>query len=110
MPTWFATAIHNAAIVSFGVYLDQTLALSILRGALSLMTLPDWACVILIPIGYVAVLAMAVGIAWFCYKVPPFGLLIGRPQWHILARNRRKKKYQQKSSPLIRNQQKNVTE
>jgi hypothetical protein len=22
-------------------------------------------------------------ISWFCYKVPPFGILIGRPQWHL---------------------------
>lgn len=109
MPTWFATAVHNAAIVSFGVYLDQTLALSVLRGALSLMTLPDWVWVILIPVGYGAVLAMAVGIAWFCYKVPPFGLLIGRPQWHVLARNRRKK-MPEKIIPSNSQTAKNVTE
>jgi len=37
----------------------------------------------LLPIGYAFVLGGAFLVSWFCYKVPPFGILIGRPQWHL---------------------------
>ncbi|KRM11342.1 acyltransferase [Paucilactobacillus suebicus] len=72
--------IRMGAKISFGVYLDQTIALSILKGIISQTSLPSWAYVFLLPFGYVFVAAGSFLIAWFCYKVPPFGILIGRPQ------------------------------
>lgn len=90
-PAWFETFVKNGAKVSFGIYLDQTIGLMILSWLVSFLSLPDWGYLVLIPLGYLFVIAVSFGIAWFCYKVPPFGLLIGRPQWHVLARNRRPK-------------------
>ncbi|WP_179395860.1 acyltransferase [Lacticaseibacillus absianus] len=89
MPQWLDRFIANGAKVSFGIYLDQTIGLALLRWLLTFITVPDWALLVLIPVGYVFVLAVSFGIAWFCYKVPPFGILIGRPQWHVLKKNRK---------------------
>lgn len=83
---WF---VKTGSKVSFGIYLDQTIGLTLLRALLVSVHVPDWGYLVLIPVGYVFVLAVSFGIAYFCYKVPPFGLLIGRPQWHILKKNRK---------------------
>lgn len=72
--------IRMGAKVSFGVYLVQTIPLTLLRYGLSLTHLPSWGYVVLMPLGYLFVASGSFLIAWFCYKVPPFGILIGRPQ------------------------------
>ena len=77
---WFARLVGNGAQVSFGVYLCQTIALSLLSGVLGLMHLSNLTLMLLLPLGYLGILGVSFGIAWFCYKVSPFGWLIGRPQ------------------------------
>ncbi|BAN75350.1 MULTISPECIES: acyltransferase family protein [Lacticaseibacillus] len=77
---WFACLVGNGAQVSFGVYLCQTIALSLLSGVLGLMHLSNLTLLLLLPLGYLGILGVSFGIAWFCYKVSPFGWLIGRPQ------------------------------
>lgn len=72
--------------MSFGIYLDQTIGLTLLSYLLKFTHFPDWAYVALIPVGYALVLGMSFGIAWFCYKVAPFGILIGRPQIHLFKK------------------------
>lgn len=73
--------INLIAKVSFGLYLAQTIPLTILKMILSRLTfLPAWGFILLVPIGYLFVWLISFGIAYFCYKVPPFGRLIGRPQ------------------------------
>lgn len=85
---WFEAFIKTGATISFGIYLDQTLGLNILTRIVSYFNLPDWGFLLLIPVGYAFALAVSFLIALFCYKVPPFGIFIGRPQWHILKKNR----------------------
>lgn len=69
------------AKISFGLYLAQTIPLTILKGLLSQADfLPAWVILCLLPLGYAFVWLGSFGIAYFCYKVPPFGRLIGRPQ------------------------------
>ncbi|MFC4772092.1 hypothetical protein [Enterococcus hermanniensis] len=81
MTQQLTTKINLIAKVSFGLYLAQTIPLTILRLILSrLAFLPAWGFVILVPLGYLFVWLSSFGIAYFCYKVPPFGRLIGRPQ------------------------------
>lgn len=77
---WFARLVGNGAQVSFGVYLCQTIALSLLSGVLELMHLSNLTLMLLLPLGYLGILGVSFGMAWFCYKVSPFGWLIGRPQ------------------------------
>ncbi|WP_225048097.1 acyltransferase [Lacticaseibacillus kribbianus] len=89
MPHLLEAFISNGAKVSFGIYLDQTIGLIILEKLLTYVHVSDWALFALIPVGYALALGISFGIAWFCYKIPPFGLLIGRPQWHILKKNRK---------------------
>ncbi|ERL63961.1 acyltransferase [Schleiferilactobacillus shenzhenensis] len=72
--------IQNGAKVSFGIYLCQTIAVSLLGGALGALNLSDGALLLLLPAGYMFVLGLSFLIAWFCYRVAPFGWLIGRPQ------------------------------
>lgn len=91
MPARLDQWVKNGAKVSFGIYLDQTIGLTLLRWILAQTHLSDWGYFAAIPLGYVFVLAVSFGIAWFCYKVPPFGILIGRPQWHLLKHNRQPK-------------------
>lgn len=67
--------------ISFGLYLTQTIPLLILKGILSYLEyLPAWFLLILLPLGYLFVLGGSFALAYFCYRVPPFGILIGRPQ------------------------------
>ncbi|MGL2230483.1 acyltransferase, partial [Oenococcus oeni] len=79
---WLENFINLAVKVSFGMYLNQTLGLLMLSWLLSVFSLPDWIMMMLIPFGWVLVIAISFMIAWFCYKVPPFGFLVGRPNWH----------------------------
>lgn len=83
LPMWFDRIIKNMSKVSFGIYLVQTISLTLLYGMLSIVKLPSIVTLLLLPVGYAFVLGGAFLISWFCYKVPPFGVLIGRPQWHI---------------------------
>lgn len=86
LPKWADTMVHHGAKVSFGIYLDQTIGLSLLTGLLHFTHFSDWVYLVLIPIGYIFVLGISFAIAWFCYKVPPFGIFIGRPQVHLFKK------------------------
>lgn len=83
LPDWIDKSVKNMAKVSFGIYLVQTIPLTILYGVLSVLNVSSFVTLLLLPIGYAFVLGGAFLISWICYKVPPFGVLIGRPQWHI---------------------------
>ncbi|WP_251547669.1 acyltransferase [Limosilactobacillus caecicola] len=83
-PQWqpFSRAVGLSAKLSFGVYLTQTAALSFLAGILSLLApfVASWELLVLLPFGYLFVISGSWLISYFCYKVYPFGVLIGRPQ------------------------------
>lgn len=83
LPNWMDRIVRNMAKVSFGIYLVQTIPITLLYGILSTMHLPSIVMLLLLSVGYVFVLGGAFLISWFCYKIPPFGVLIGRPQWHL---------------------------
>ena len=82
---WFARLVGHGAQVSFGVYLCQTIAITLLGGVLELVHLSNLMLMLLLPLGYLSILGISFAIAWFCYKVSPFGWLIGRPQSLLLA-------------------------
>lgn len=86
LPDWLDRIIKAFSKVSFGVYLVQSLPLFALYGLLGLVHLPAWAVLALLPVGYLFVFSGSLAISWFCYKVPPFGVLIGRPQWHLFSK------------------------
>ncbi|AMV61067.1 putative acyltransferase [Pediococcus damnosus] len=68
--------------VSFGIYLSQTIPILILDNWLAKLSfIPTWAMLLALPLGYIFVVGCSFLIAYFCYKVPPFGFLIGRPNW-----------------------------
>ena len=90
LPKIIDRAVSNMAKVSFGIYLVQTIPITLLYGILSVIKVPSIVMLLLLPLGYAFVLGGAFLISWFCYKVPPFGILIGRPQWHL---TKKKKKY-----------------
>ena len=83
LPKIIDRMVSNMAKVSFGIYLVQTIPITLLYGILSMIKLPSIVMLLLLPLGYAFVLGGAFLISWFCYKVPPFGILIGRPQWHL---------------------------
>lgn len=80
---WVDRWIHNGAKVSFGIYLVQMIPLTFLTLIMNHIHMPAWLLVLCLPIGYAFVAGGAFLISWFCYKVPPFGVLIGRPQIHF---------------------------
>lgn len=84
MPSWLDGLIQRSAKVNFGIYLNQIIGLITLRLILDHLQLGDWTLVVAIPLGSLFVLSYSFLIAWFCYKVYPFGFLIGRPQKHRL--------------------------
>lgn len=77
---WLARLIGHGAQVSFGVYLCQTIAISLLGSLLSLGGFSNGMLILLLPIGYIFILVVSFTIAWLCYRIAPFGWLIGRPQ------------------------------
>ncbi|GEO48322.1 acyltransferase [Companilactobacillus kimchii] len=83
LPKIIDRMVSNMAKVSFGIYLVQTIPITLLYGILSMIKVPSIVMLLLLPLGYAFVLGGAFLISWFCYKVPPFGVLIGRPQWHL---------------------------
>lgn len=78
----FSRVIGTGAKISFGIYLDQIIGLLLLEWVLAQLSLPDLLLLLLVPIGWLFVLAISFIIAWIFYKVSPFGFLIGRPQLH----------------------------
>ncbi|WP_412990415.1 acyltransferase [Pediococcus siamensis] len=83
---WIEKLVATSSKLSFGIYLVQTIPILLLDRILaSLTNIPNWLLFIGVPIGYLFVLGGSVLIAYFCYRVVPFGILIGRP-------NRKKKR------------------
>ncbi|MDR4932503.1 acyltransferase [Companilactobacillus paralimentarius] len=87
LPKIIDRMVSNMAKVSFGIYLVQTIPITLLYGILSMVKVPSIVMLLLLPLGYAFVLGGAFLISWFCYKVPPFGVLIGRLQWHLKKRS-----------------------
>lgn len=83
-PSWakFEKFVSLSSKLSFGVYLTQTVGLTLLAYILLYVKnyLNEWALFLLLPIGYLIVLGTSWLISYILYKVPPFGILIGRPQ------------------------------
>lgn len=75
---WLDHLVHLGAKLSFGIYLAQTIPISILAEFLSWAQLSNATLMVLGPILYLLAAALAFLIAWIIYKVPPFGILIGR--------------------------------
>lgn len=82
LPQWLETFMGYAVKVSFGMYLNQTLGLLALKWILDALAPSNLLLFILIPVGWIFVITVSFLFALFCYKVPPFGFLIGRPNWH----------------------------
>lgn len=82
-PAWqpFAQRVGLASKLSFGIYLLQTAPLALLKAALPTLyhVLGPNLLLMTLPLGYGFVLGGAYLLSYFCYKVPPFGILIGRP-------------------------------
>jgi len=102
LPQWLDRIIKNMSKVSFGIYLVQTIPLTLLYGILSFIKLPSIVTLLLLPVGYAFVLGGSFLISWFCYKVPPFGVLIGRPQWHLTKRKNKEVKDNVKNNKSIK--------
>lgn len=83
MPQILERLISTGAKISFGIYLDQIVGLLLLEWLLKLANLSDWMLLILLPVGWLFVIMVSFIIAWFFYKVPPLGFMIGRPQVHF---------------------------
>jgi peptidoglycan/LPS O-acetylase OafA/YrhL len=83
MPAIVEKLFTNGAKISFGIYLDQIIGLLVLQWLLSLTNLSDWMLLALLPVGWLFVICVSYAIAWFFYKVPPLGFMIGRPQIHF---------------------------
>ncbi|MCI1553545.1 MAG: acyltransferase [Levilactobacillus sp.] len=89
LPDWLDNLIQAFSKVSFGIYLCQSLPIFALNAILAHISLPAWLLLLLLPVGYLFVAGGALLISWFCFKVPPFGILIGRPQWHLFSKGAR---------------------
>lgn len=88
LPNWLQSLMDRAVKVSFGMYLNQTIGLLIVNYILSTLSLPNWLLLILIPVGWLLVVFISFELAWICYKVPPLGFLVGRPNWHPLKNSK----------------------
>ena len=95
-PGWqpFAKFVGISSKISFGIYLGQTVALTLLTKLLSYVHTTSWAMLLLTPLAYLFALGFTWIMSYIFYKVPPFGVLIGRPQMvtrRILAKFKQKK-------------------
>ncbi len=80
---WFSNFVSLSSKISFGVYLLQSVALTGLIGILDVLNLTDWQLIAAIPFAYIFALGSTWLLSYFCYKVPPFGILIGRPNFSL---------------------------
>lgn len=84
-PGWqkFASFVSITSTLSFGIYLTQMAPMLILTRVLRKINLwiTSWEMLLLVPVGLLFVFAGSWLISYFCYKVPPFGILIGRSNW-----------------------------
>lgn len=80
---WVEPVVSLGAKIAFGIYLSQTLTLALLNGIIGLLPTKGWGLVALFPLGWILTVVLTFLLCWGFYKIPPFGLLIGRPQWHI---------------------------
>ncbi len=87
-PAWqpFAKAVGLSSKVSFGIYLVQTIPLTILSQVLAALknVVSPGLILGLLPIGYLFVLGTSWLIAFALMKIPPFGVLVGRPNHRVL--------------------------
>ncbi|KRM55785.1 acyltransferase [Lacticaseibacillus sharpeae] len=84
-PRWqpFAKFVALSSKISFGIYLMQSIMLTIIAVYIPKIGLSDWGWLLSAPLVYIIALGGTWLLSYFCYKVPPFGILIGRPNWHI---------------------------
>ena len=84
-PKWLEISTKNLVKVSYGLYLNQTIGLLCIRYLLKSLQLSNLLLAFLIPVGWILVILISFLIAWACYKIPPFGFLIGRPNIHLIS-------------------------
>src|SRR5699024_1723755 len=72
--------------LSFGVYLVQTIPLTLLAYFLAQIQIAAWLLVVLTPLFYLLTVAASLLIAWLLYRIPPFGVLVGRSNIHKLKK------------------------
>ncbi len=84
-PRWqpFAKFVALSSKISFGIYLTQSIMLTLMTEVIAKIHLSDWTWLISAPLVYVIALGGTWLISYFLYKVPPFGILIGRPNLHF---------------------------
>lgn len=77
----FASFVSMTSTLSFGVYLTQKAPMLILTRVLHHINvyLTSWEMLLIVPLGLLFIFAFTWLISYFCYKVPPLGILIGRP-------------------------------
>lgn len=77
----FSAVVSITSTLSFGIYLTQMAPIIILKRILQAINtnITSWEMLLLVPIGILFVCAGSWLISYFCYKVPPLGILIGRP-------------------------------
>lgn len=77
---WFSNLVNITSTLSFGIYLTQTAPIIVLKRTLDNLAvkLPSWGFLLMVPVGVMFVLIISWLISYFCYKVPPFGALVGR--------------------------------
>lgn len=77
---WFSRLVGITSTLSFGVYLTQTLPIMVLERTLKHLALqvPSMVLLLMFPLGLLFVLAGSWLISYLCYKIPPFGILVGR--------------------------------
>lgn len=83
LPQWFVSFVSTGAKVGFGMYLGQTVALEIVDLGVTALSLPTVWNFVTLPLVFIIVVAVDYGMSLCFFKIPPFGFLVGRPQWHV---------------------------
>lgn len=83
----FSNLVNMTSILSFGIYLTQLVSMLILERTFLWQVnskIPSWLLLLLVPVGFIFVSIGSWLISYVLYKVPPFGILIGRSNWKKL--------------------------
>lgn len=89
-PRWqpFAKFVSLSSKISFGIYLTQTVMLTLIGLIIPQLHMNDWIWLLCTPLIYLIALGGTWLIAYFCFKVPPFGVLVGRPNFKLKGINK----------------------
>lgn len=81
LPKWVVNAVSFGSKISFGMYLSQTVILTILSALLSRLSVDSWMLLATVPVSLLVVFGLTYLLSGVLYRTPKLGVLAGKSPW-----------------------------